>query len=64
MNNICKLHNIKFNYTCQICEYRNNFMFLPSIYVESFDAGYNGHLYVTVYVKQAYEDGKRSRVNK
>lgn len=58
----CELHNIKFNYTCPVCEYRVNFMFLNSIYVESFDAGYNGHPYVSIYVKKAYEDGKSLRI--
>ena len=57
----CDIHNINIKYTCPVCEYRSNFIGLESIYLESFDTGYNGYGYSVIYVKQAYEKGKAMR---
>ena len=54
---ICRKHRLKYNYTCPVCEHASNFIGLDSIYYDSFQAGYKGLQYSSLYIRKTYDEG-------
>lgn len=55
----CETHKVDYVMTCAACEERERYMFLPDQHVQSFDAGFEGRPFQSVFMDgEAYNRGK------